>query len=187
MDLITFLDRYPDQDACIAHLEAVRWPEGTVCPKCGAVAQATKLPRYSYWQCRACRAQFNVLNGTAMEGTHLPLRAWFAAIYLTATSGNGVSAMVLSRQLAVGYKTAWLLAHRLRSLMTEDWEALNGLVEVDETYLGAKRQKHSQAGRRDSDGDQPGGRAGAGKVVVGVERGAKARRGRSHAAGTRPG
>ena len=57
MDLMTFLDRYPDQDACIAHLEAVRWPSGAVCPKCGTVGEAAKLPRYGYWQCRACRAQ----------------------------------------------------------------------------------------------------------------------------------
>ena len=128
---MTFLDRFPDQEACIAHLEAVRWPKGTACPKCGEIDNSVKLPRPTYWQCRACRAQFNVMNGTPMEGTHLPLRTWFGAIFLTATSSKGVSAMVISRQLDIGYKTAWFLGHRLRSLMAQDWESLRGLVEVD--------------------------------------------------------
>jgi hypothetical protein len=78
-----------------------------------------------------------------MEGTHLPLRTWFGAIYLAATSSKGVSAMMLSRQLDIGYKTAWFLAQRIRNLMTQDWETLKGLVEVDEVHLSV-----ASAGRR---------------------------------------
>ena len=183
MDLMTFLDRYPDQDACIAHLEAVRWPKGTTCPKCGVVGEATKLPRHGYWQCRACRTQFNVLNDTPMEGTHLPLRTWFGAIFLMSTSSKGVSAMVLSRQLDLGYKTAWFLAHRIRNLMPQDWKALKGYVEVDETYLGGKKRTKGKTSKRDADDDQPTGRAGTRKsmVMVGVERGrARVKRGGTH-------
>ena len=109
MNLMDFVDRFPDQEACVAHLETVRWPKGPACPKCGVIGNALRLPRPGYWHCRGCRAQFNVLNATQMEGTHLPLRTWFGAIYLTATSSKGVSAMVLSRQLDIGYKTAWFL------------------------------------------------------------------------------
>ena len=107
MDLPTFLERFHDQTACLTHLEAVRWPKGPVCPKCGTVDVALRLQREGYWHCHACRAQFSVTNGTPMEGTHLPLRTWFGAIFLMATSSNGISAMVLSRQLDLGYKTAW--------------------------------------------------------------------------------
>jgi hypothetical protein len=124
------------------------------------------------------------MHDTPMEGTHLPLRTWFGAIFLTATSSKGISAMVLSRQLDLGYKTAWFLAHRIRNLMPQDWDALRGFVEVDETYLGGKRRKKNQTSRRDSDDDQPKGRAGTRKsmVVVAVERGgkAKAKRGGTH-------
>jgi hypothetical protein len=103
-----------------------------------------------------------------------------------ATSSKGVSAMVLSRQLDLGYKTAWFLAHRIRNLMPQDWTALKGFVEVDEAYLGGKKRKKGQTSKRDSDDDQPKGRAGTRKsmVVAGVERGkkgkAKAQRGRTH-------
>ena len=100
MDLIALLARFPDQAACIAHLEAVRWRRGPVCPKCGTIGDALRLPqREGYWFCRACRNQFNVMHATPMEGTHLPLRTWFGAIFLMSTSSKGVSAMVLARQL----------------------------------------------------------------------------------------
>jgi hypothetical protein len=75
-----------------------RWPKGTVCPKCGEIDNAAKLPCAGYRQCRGCRAQFNVLNGTPMEGTHLPLRTWFGAIFLTATSSNGALRRMVSER-----------------------------------------------------------------------------------------
>ncbi len=86
-------------------------------------------------------AQFNVMNGTPMEGPHLPLRVWFAAIFLAATSSKGISATVLSRQLDIGYKTACVLAHRIRNLTPQDWEALLGLIEVDESRARQYRRK----------------------------------------------
>jgi transposase-like protein len=183
--LLEFLDRFPDQPACLAHLERVRWPEGRVCPRCRVVDQSLPLARSGYFHCQACRNQFTVLHGTPFEGTHLPLRTWFGALYLTSTSSKGVSAMVLSRQLDIGYKTAWFLAHRIRNLMTQDqWEVLKGIVEADEVYLGGKKRKKNQTSKRDKSDDQPKGRGGTRKamVVVAVERGgrAKATRGGTH-------
>ena len=183
--LIQFLDRFPDQPACLAHLERLRWPEGRVCPKCHAVDQSLTLARSGYFHCQACRNQFTVLHGTPFEGTHLPLRTWFGALYLTSTSSKGISAMVLSRQLDIGYKTAWFLAHRIRNLMTQDqWEVLKGIVEADEVYLGGQKRKKNQVSKRDKNDDQPKGRGGTRKamVVVAVERGgrAKAARGGTH-------
>lgn len=167
MDLVSFLDRFPTQAACFAHLEAMRWPSGPACPKCGVVNDALRLPkREGYWMCRACRAQFTVMHGTPMEGTHLPLRTWFGAIFLLATSSKGVvSSMVISRQLDIGYKTAWFLTHRLRAMMEQDWEKLRGIVEADETYVGGKRRK-GKASHRDGGDDQPKGRGGSRKMMA---------------------
>jgi|HubBroStandDraft_2_1064218.scaffolds.fasta_scaffold254638_1 hypothetical protein len=92
MTLMDFLDRYADQQACLGDLERVRWQKGRVCPKCGVVDQSLPLARRGYFHCQACRNQFTVLHGTPFEGTHLPLRTWFSAIYLTGTSNKGVSA-----------------------------------------------------------------------------------------------
>ena len=122
--------------------------------------------------CRACRHQFHVVHGTPMEGTHLPLRTWFLAIFLMATSSKGVSAMALSRQLDLGYKTAWFLAQRIRDLTPRDWKALRRMVEVSESCPGCKRTTR-RARKRGPDGHQPKSRGGSRKsmAVVAVERG----------------
>jgi transposase-like protein len=86
-----------------------------VCPRCGSIDNAGRIAdRDRCWFCRVCRHRFTVMHGTPMAGTHLPLRTWFGAIFLMSTSSKGVSAMVLSRQLDLGCKTAWFPAHQLR-------------------------------------------------------------------------
>lgn len=167
MSLLTFLDRFPTEEACLAHLEGLRWPDGPVCPKCGAVGNAGRTGKPRYWQCRACRQHFTVLHGTPLEGTHLPLRAWFAAVYLVAASSKGIAATRLAEQIGVTYKTAWYLGHRLRRMMQDEDFILRGVVEADETYLGGKRRK-GEASKRDKDDDQPKGRGGSRKVMVAV-------------------
>ncbi|WP_264186232.1 IS1595 family transposase [Hydrogenophaga taeniospiralis] len=113
----------------------------------------------------------------------MPLPTWFMAIYLIATSSKGVSAMVISRQLGISYKTAWFLCHRIRQLLADDDCTLKGIVEVDETYIGGKRRRDAKS-KRDSDDDQPKGRGGSRKMMAltAVERDgkAKARKGRTH-------
>lgn len=183
MSLLTFLERFPDDDACWAHLEAIRWPDGPVCPGCGSVDDAHFVGRVHYRRCNACRAKFKATHGTPFEGTHLPLRKWFLALYVVAASSKGISSVKLGEHLGVGQKTAWFLAQRIRRMMESDDTLLKGVVEVDETYLGGKRRK-GQKSKRDKDDDQPKGRGGSRKTMVAVatERDGKARaaKGKTH-------
>ena len=73
-----------------------------------------------------------------MHRTHLPLTAWFWAIYLCATDKRGISAVQLSRTLGICYESAWYLLHRIRCAMTQRDEkyALSGIVEMDDGYVG---------------------------------------------------
>ena len=76
-----------------------------------------------------------------MHDSHLPLRKWFAAIYLMCESKKGMSANRLKRTLGTTYRTAWHLCHRIREAMGNDplsGPTLVGVVEVDETYVGGK-------------------------------------------------
>lgn len=185
MSLLHFLKRFPDNEACWAHLESVRWPAGPICPKCGTVGEATPYKtRPHYWQCRACRGMFTVAMGTALEGTHLSLRLWFTALYLVVGSSKGISSVKLGQYLGIGQKTAWFLGHRIRRMMEEKDSLLRGIVEADETYLGGKKRKKGERSKRDHDDDQPTGRAGSRKsmVTVAVERSGRARaaKGRTH-------
>jgi len=184
MSLLAFLARFPDDDACWAHLEAVRWPDGPVCPKCGSVANAHLVGRVHYRRCNACQTKFKVTHGTPFEGTHLPLRTWFTALYLTAAASKGISSVKLAEHLGIGQKTAWFLGQRIRRMMEDRDGLLSGIVEADETYLGGKRRKKGQTSKRDPDDDQPTGRSGTRKsmVTVATERGGRARaaKGRTH-------
>jgi transposase-like protein len=83
-----------------------------------------------------------VTSGTIFHHSHLPLSTWFAAIWLVTANKNGTSAVALQDELGLGaYNTAWALLHRLRRVMVRPGrEQLSGLVEVDETYVGAREQ-----------------------------------------------
>lgn len=76
-----------------------------------------------------------------MHGTKLPLQVWMLAMYLTASSSKGISALKLSSLLGVGYRTAWHLSHRIRAMMATETALLDGVVELDETYVGGEPRK----------------------------------------------
>jgi transposase-like protein len=186
VSVLAFLKRFPDDDACWAHLEAQRWPDGPVCPKCGSV-RSHMVGRAHYRRCTDCRAKFTAAHGTPFEGTHLPLRVWFTGLYLVAASSKGVSSVKLGEQLGITQKTAWFLGQRIRRMMDDREGMLSGIVEADETYTGGKRRKDAKSKREDDD-DQPKGRGGSRRtmVMVAAERGGRARaqRGATHSGNT---
>ena len=95
------------------------------------------------WHCIGCGYHFSVKSGTIMHDSHLPLRKWFAAIYLLCQSKKGMSAHQLHRAIGVAYRTAWYLCHRIREAMGNDplhGPTLVGVIEVDETMVGGKRR-----------------------------------------------
>ena len=173
MRLTDFIKAYGTDEACRAHMESVRWPDGSVCPECGLIDNAVPVStKPGRWRCRACNRQFNVLLGTALEGTHLPLRVWYLAMYLMLSTAKPISAMSLSTQLGIQYRTCWHLLHRLRAMLASGEKLpLAGLVEADETYVGGKaenRQKHRKPGKRGRGTDKP-------MLFAAIERGGEAR------------
>jgi transposase-like protein len=164
MDMMELMERFGTEEKCRAILEELRWPDGTRCPRCNGV-KTSRIHARDQFDCDTCRHQFSVTSGTIWHDTHLPLRKWFIAIYLTVESKKGMSANQMKRVLGVSYKTAWYLCHRIRAAMTElDPTPLRGTVEVDETYIGGKR--HGKRGR---------GAAGKALVVGVIQRGGKIR------------
>ena len=140
MNLISLLDKFPNDDECREALEDLRWPAGVCCTRCGDL-NVLELPNHNRWKCRSCEYQFSVMSGTIMHDSHLPLRKWFIAIYLMCESKKGISACQMQRTLGVAYRTAWYLCHRIREAMgNEPFEGptLFGIVEVDETLVGGK-------------------------------------------------
>jgi transposase-like protein len=136
---------FHNEEAAYAFIEARLWPDGPVCPHCGAVKEHVgklggKATRIGLYKCYACREQFTVKIGTIFEASHLPLRMWLQAIHLLCASKKGISTRQLQRILKCGMKTAWFLGHRIREAMRHgDLSPMGGsggIVEIDETLSG---------------------------------------------------
>jgi transposase-like protein len=129
--------QFSNEAACAEYLARLRWPEGFRCPGCGS-SRAWRSAR-ALWVCCDCQRQTSVTAGTIFGDSNLPLMLWFRAIWHVVTQKDGASALGLQRVLGLGsYRTAWSLLHKLRRAMVRPGrEALQGLVEVDESYLGA--------------------------------------------------
>ena len=144
----------------------LRWPETggeAVCPHCGCPDSYSITTRRKF-KCKACYHQFSVTSGTIFASRKLDFVDLLAAICLFVNGSKGMSAVQFSRDLDVQYKTAWVLAHKLREALTSEvhtGEQLNGHVEIDGQYHGGhirpanweknrvdRRRKEHQTGKR---------------------------------------
>ncbi|MDP1847621.1 MAG: IS1595 family transposase [Solirubrobacteraceae bacterium] len=138
---------FPDDEACLAYLERLRWGDGFVCRFCGTVGGDWWPLRRGLRRCAACRHETSVTAGTIFHGSRLPLNSWFAAVWYVVNQKQGVSALGLQSVLGFGsYQTAWAWLHKLRRAMVlPGREMLTGAVEVDESYIGGTRPgKHGR-------------------------------------------
>src|SRR5260370_4859113 len=93
---------FTDENAAREHFEAIRWPNGPVCPQCGSTGEsATKLGGKSHrpglYQCNACRKPSTVKMGSLMESSHISDRKCALPLNLIAASKKGMSAHQLHR------------------------------------------------------------------------------------------
>src|SRR5437868_11263997 len=165
MEAALLKPHFQDPDKAREYLEAKRWPDGPICPHCGILDEATRLKveegakthaRRGLLNCRACNKQFSVTVGTVFEDSHIPLNKWLMAFHLLCASKKGMSAHQLHRMLGVTYKSAWFMAHRIRYAMTQEplSSKLQGVVEIDEVYIGGKLRVGPLSGVR-KPGERP--------------------------------
>ncbi|MCA1680324.1 MAG: IS1595 family transposase [Actinobacteria bacterium] len=148
---------FPDDRSCLRYLERLRWGAGFTCRFCGMVDGGWWQMADGLRRCAACRSETSVTAGTIFAGTRTPLVSWFAAVWYVVNQKQGVSALGLQRVLGLGsYQTAWVWLHKLRRAMVlPGRELLSGAVEVDESYIGARRPGS-------------GGRGASGKAIVAI-------------------
>jgi transposase-like protein len=131
--------RLSDTEAYEA-FKAIRFADNggeAFCPKCGSVDLYT-LARRQMWRCKGCGWQFSVTSGTIFASRKLSIRDILAAIAIFTNGAKGISALQLSRDLDVQYKTAFVLAHKIREAMASEDKAakVSGHVEIDGMHAG---------------------------------------------------
>jgi transposase-like protein len=154
-----------DEAAAFAHVEAMLWPTGPICPACGSATApyvlngvrskpSTKNPegvvRHGLKKCRDCGKQYTVRMGTIFEDSHIALHLWLQAIHLMCSSKKGISSNQLHRVLGITLKSAWFMSYRIREAMRDDGSVSfgsgGGVVEVDETFIGREPGKEVKRG-----------------------------------------
>jgi transposase-like protein len=159
--LFDLMEAFPNEQACVDHLRAIRWRDGEFCPHCGG----KKIYHFSdrkTFKCGDCRDRFSIKVGTIFTDTKLPLGKWFLAIWMITNYPKGIASVTLAKDLKITQKSAWFMLHRLRhAARTNSFNApLKGDVEADTTFFGGKeRNRHA----KDRTG---GGQGGAGKAIV---------------------
>lgn len=175
MNLAELASIVADEAKAFEMIERLRWPNGPVCPHCGATDRIYDLrkTRLGLRKCGHCRKQFTVRVSSIFEDSPIPLGKWILAIHLMCSSKKGISANQLKRELGLSYQSAWFLCHRVRLAMTQEPLAsllgASGIVEIDETFCGGKvgnnlhQDKTAKAGKKtivltlvDRDGDAVG-------------------------------
>ena len=154
------------EDAAYRTFCEMRWPETNgeaVCPRCGHDETYSISTRRKF-KCKNCHHQFSVTSGTIFASRKMDFVDLLAAICIIVNASKGVSMIQLSRDLDCQYKTAFVLAHKLREAMSEEvqtGEVLEGHVEIDGAYFGGhirpanvkadrvdRRLKEHQTGKR---------------------------------------
>lgn len=151
LSLNQFLAQYASEQQCEAVIESARWPHGFICPKCSSKQYGTyrRGQRVKIFQCKACRGQTTLTEGTIFHSSKLPLAKWFQAMFFQTQNKNNISILEFKRLIGVSYRTAWRIKHKLMEVMFEREQTtmLSERIEVDDAYLG---------------GELPGGKVGRG-------------------------
>lgn len=171
-NLLELNDFFKEEKTCYEFLAHQIWEEGKpVCPHCHYTKVYTTKSRSEKpskkdipeYRCASkyCGKKFSVTTGTIFESSKLPLRTWFAAIFLITNHKKGISSLQLASDLAITQKSAWFVLHRIREMYRESApEMLTDVVQVDETFIGGKNKN------RHADKKKEGGQGGSGKAIV---------------------
>ena len=132
LKLIKVIRRFPDDDACIEYFERVRWPVARTCPLCGSFDVARKADnQLARWNCHGCKSSFNVLSGTVLQKTRVPLQKWFLATILLVNSKKDLTGVELARDLELNRGTARFLARRIRVGLVESCPLVTSMAKAD--------------------------------------------------------
>ena len=151
MNILRFLETYPDETSCRLDFRDKREKEGLICKKCKGINHYRRKSKWQ-WQCRDCGFRTSIRSGTIMENSNLPIRTWYVCIAFMSLSKKGISALEMQRQLGYKrYEPVWAMMHKIRAAMgcRDSLYGLTDMVEFDEGYFtkGIRKGTKTKRGR----------------------------------------
>ena len=156
VNIIKFIEQFPDENSCKEHLRGIREHNGILCKNCGCKKHYWLKAKYQ-WQCSDCGFRTTLRSGTMFENSNLPLRKWYLAMAFMSFSKKGLSASELQRQLEhARYRTVWSMMHRILAAMgkRDNLYKLEGMVEFDEGYFSTETSKRDKQNLKRGRGSQ---------------------------------
>ncbi|MFT4186823.1 MAG: IS1595 family transposase [Micrococcaceae bacterium] len=151
MSLDEFYQEFPTVSKALKYFEVVRFGgRPTDCLKCGAVNRVS-VKTAGFYRCLEYKGTFSIRTGTMLESSHIPLNKWLLAMYLFTTSRKGISSIQLGKVLGITQKSSWFLLQRLRYACVSEFKTLlDGIVEVDEAFIGGKEKNRHKDKKRNN-------------------------------------
>jgi len=137
MNLIKFIESFPDESSCRTKFKEFRDEQGVICRKCGSKDHYW-LCTIEKYQCKKCKTRTSLRSGTIMQASNLPFRHWFIAIHLLTGTKKTFSALELQRQIGHKYyEPIWYMMQKLRMTMgsRDSKYQLDKIVELDEGFF----------------------------------------------------
>jgi transposase-like protein len=143
VDIIQISNKFQSELDCIEYAEKLRFGKQVKCAYCHSTNLTPRGKDFRH-KCKDCNKSTSVTVNTHLHNTRLPLKTWFFAVSVITDAKKGLSALQLQRNLNVNYRTAFSMYHKLREIMmleNKQIDDLQGVVEMDETYIGGKPRK----------------------------------------------
>jgi transposase-like protein len=113
-----FAQRFPTEDACLDHLLKLRFGNPGACPKCARVGKFHRLRKQPAYICQWCAYHIHPKAGTPFSRTRTPLQDWFYVMFLFCVGHKRMTAREVQKQLGLSYKTAWRMAHEIKTQLS---------------------------------------------------------------------
>ena len=135
----TLRTEFATENKCLQFVFDNRYGKKFTCPQCQQQGKFYLIEGRKRFDC-VCGYSVSPLADTIFHKSSTPLTLWFHAIFLFASSRNGVASKEVERHLGVTYKTAWRLSKQIRILFAQTKDPLSGIIETDETYYGGRHK-----------------------------------------------
>ena len=139
MNLLNFIEKFPDEESCKMEFKRVRDKQGVICNNCGHTEHYW-LKNKGQYECKSCKSRMTLRSGTVMHKSQLSYRYWFVAMHLLTSTKKSFSALELQRQLGHKYyEPIWAMLHKIRAVMgkRDSKYQLDQIIELDEGFFRA--------------------------------------------------